>query len=337
MFRRFKTKAGAAFAVLAPILVLLLAAPVARAADPVYPPGSRVGLVPPDGMMPSHNFQGFEDPDNKALIYITALPAAAYPELEKSPASEMLAKEGITVEKREPLDLAAGKGFLIIGTLTADNVPYRKWLAVLQTNELTALIAVQRPEQSQAYPDQVVRAALASVTVRPHVPEAEQLSMLPFTVGDLSGFHIASVLPGRALMLVDQPVTAEAAAAKPDAPKDAAAAAQKFNGRLFVAAVPGGPSQSDDRSHFARLAFDDIGGIKNVQITMSEPLRIGGDPGFQTMAQAKAALNDLDIMVVQWLRFGSGGFFQMVGVSRTDDWPEMLARMRAVRDSIQPK
>jgi hypothetical protein len=39
-------------------------------------------------------------------------------------------------------------------------------------------------------------------------------------------------------------------------------------------------------------------------------------------------------MVVQWLRFGSGGFLRMIGVARADTWTEMFGRLRSVRDSV---
>jgi hypothetical protein len=70
---------------------------------------------------------------------------------------------------------------------------------------------------------------------------------------------------------------------------------------------------------------------------MSEPLRIGGQPGYQTMAEARDARSGTDVMVVQWLRFGSGGFLQMIGVARAETWTHVLARLRTVRDSIEPK
>jgi len=77
--------------------------------------------------------------------------------------------------------------------------------------------------------------------------------------------------------------------------------------------------------------------VDSVHITMSEPLRIGGQSGYQTMAEAKDVHSGTDVMVVQWLRFGSGGFLQMTGIGRADVWTSMLSRLRAVRDSIQPK
>jgi hypothetical protein len=42
-------------------------------------------------------------------------------------------------------------------------------------------------------------------------------------------------------------------------------------------------------------------------------------------------------MVAQWLRFGTGGFMQMIGMAKADGWPAALTRLRAVRDGIQLK
>ena len=106
---------------------------------------------------------------------------------------------------------------------------------------------------------------------------------------------------------------------------------------MLIAAVPGGPTEADDRGKFARLAFGEIAGLRDVHLTMSEPLRLGRQWGYQTMAEAKDAGTGIDVQVVQWLRFGSGGFLQMVGVGPTDKWTSVLARLRTVRDSIDPK
>ncbi len=83
------------------------------------------------------------------------------------------------------------------------------------------------------------------------------------------------------------------------------------------------------------MTFGQIVGIKDVQITMSEPLRLGGQSGFQTTAQAKDMKTGDDIMVAQWLRFGTGGFMQMIGMAKANVWTTALTRLRAVRDGIQ--
>jgi len=46
-------------------------------AEPVFPPGSRVGLEPPAGLNLSKRFPGFEDPDRQAAIAILDLPGPA--------------------------------------------------------------------------------------------------------------------------------------------------------------------------------------------------------------------------------------------------------------------
>ena len=101
--------------------------------------------------------------------------------------------------------------------------------------------------------------------------------------------------------------------------------------------MQGGPADDGDRDKFARATFDQIGGIKDVQIQDTETMRIDGQPGYETLAKAKDGKTDVDIIVVQWLRFGSGGYLQMIGVARTDDWPNVFTRLRTVRDAVDPK
>ncbi len=325
--RTFASRACTGFTVW--LAAAALAAPV-WAADPIFPPGSRIGLVPPGAMAASTTFPGFADQDKDAAIMLGVLPAAAFSQLERTLEAEALKKEGITVEKREPMQLGIGRALLFTGRQVVDKTRYRKWLLLAATDDLTALVNVQAPEQSGVYSERVVRAALATLAVRPTVPEAEQLSLLPFTVGDLAGFHVDGVLRGRALILSDAPADASEDPAK-----------ELLQGRiaahLLIAAMPGGPAEADDREKFARLAFGEIAGLKNVHLTMSEPLRIGGQAGYQTMAEAKDARTGIDVQVVQWLRFGSGGFLQMVGVAPADNWTSVLARLRTVRDSIDPR
>ncbi len=337
-----------AAALVASVLLAASAAVLpARAADPVFPPGSRVGLVPPSGMVTSKQFAGFADPKEDAAIVITTLPQGAYAEIEKTFNADAFKKQGVTVEKREPIKLAVGTGFLISARQTVDDGHYRKWLLVVPAGDLTALVSVQVPEQNKTYSEGVVRAALATLGLRASVPQDEELGLLPFTIGDLAGFKVGGVLPGRAVILGDAPSDHADDAAKPPpppAPQDAAKgtagpappkpAAAALEARLLIAVVPGGPAQLDDHAGFARQMFNEIGGITDVHVSLSEPLRVGGQPGFQTMAQAKDARTGADVMVVQWLRFGGSAFMQMTGIASADNWPATLARLRAVRDSV---
>ena len=303
-------------------LLVLMPPKGAAAADVIFPVGSRLGLVPPPGMVPSRTFQGFEEPGTKAAILLTTLPADAYEQLAKSMVPETMKKEGIEVERREAFELPASKGFVLTGRQTIEKERYRKWLLIASADDLTALVNVQVPEQATNYSAEAVRAAFATLAVRAQIPEAEQLTLIPFRIGELAGFHVEDVLPGRAIVLVDPPSqTADGASATAKA-------------RMFISALPGGPGEAADRDNFARVAFGQIVGIKDVRLQDAGPLRIANQPGYQTLAKAKDAGTGIDVMVVQWLRFGSGGFLRMIGIARADVWPEMFGRLRAVRDGV---
>lgn len=329
--RNKKTDLITALATLAASLVLALFAFPAYADEPVFPAGSRVGLVPPPGMTVSKTFPGFIDSDNKAAILISALPAGAYAEMEKTLTPDALKKQGITGDKREMLQVAIGSAILITGTQVApDKTTYRKWLLLGAAHELTVVVSVQVPEQSQVYSDATVRAALNTLALRDKVPDTEMLTMLPFRVGDLAGFRVANVIPGRALLLIDRPEYPHMVVTQ-DMPD------YLYDARCSIVAVPGGPSDKESRANFARAAFGSIGGIKDVQLTMAEPVRLEHQDGFETVAHAKDAATGADLMVVQWLRFGHGSFLQMVGISRAAIWQDELSRLRAMRASIEPK
>jgi len=304
------------------ILMALAVGPV-RAAEPAYPPGSKLGLVPPPGMEVSKNFVGFEDRATNSAALVIALPAEAYESMDKSATPENLQKEGIVAQPREPLTFPFGKGFLLKGQHEAAGIKMTKWLAVIGGPGFTALVTLQVPDTARAtYTDDVLQATIASLTIRDSVPVEEQLALVPFRLTQLADFRIGSVVPGRAIMLTDAQQGASDSFELP---------------RMVISAAPGQSPDNDDRDVFARRIFSNLPGIKEVRISNAEPLRIGGQQGYQIMATAKDARTDAEISLVQWLRFGSGGFLHLVATAPTPRWPEAFTRFRAVRDGVNPK
>jgi hypothetical protein len=333
MMRASKTRSIPGVAFLAAVCAVIVAATVfatvsaivlaipARAADPVFPVGSRLGLVPPPGMIPSPAFSGFVDPNKDAAILLVTFPPIAFDQLDKSMVPEELKKQGIDVTQREPVELGFGKGFVVHAKQTTNKGRYRKWLLVAAASDITALVTIQVPDDDTAYSDKVLNDSLATLALRASVPDAERLSLLPFKVGDMAGFHIDDVLPGRALMLIDA----------------STAPATTQHAHFLIAAMEGGPTETQDRDEFAQVTFSQINGLKDVQIQDAEALRIGGQTGYETLAKAKDGTSGNDVRVVQWLRFGSGSYIQMIGIAPADQWPDVFARLRTVRDSVDPK
>ncbi|MGZ3282967.1 MAG: hypothetical protein ACXU9D_05610 [Xanthobacteraceae bacterium] len=306
------------------LFMLALGALPATAAELNYPPGSRIGLAPPPGLVPSKTFFGYEDPSNSVAMMLVALPPQAYADLDASVTAETLKRQGVTMESREALPLPSGKAFLVVGRQEVDNVKIRKWILVASSPTLTGFVTVQMPETATAlYPDAAIRASLATLAFRAAVPVDEQLGLLPFKVGELSGFRIAGVIPGRAVMLSDAPAGAPGS---PDSTNEP---------HIFAAIAAGGPAQSADRDTFAREVFATLPNIREIRVTTSEPLRMAGQQGHQIIADAKDASGTSPLTVVQWLRFGGGGYMQIVGIARADAWKDAYPRFRSVRDGIE--
>lgn len=314
-----------------PLLGLLFAWPANFAAaqtvaadEPQFPIASRIGMTPPPGMTPSGSFQGFEDTANNVYIRLVAMPEAAYAEIEKSMTSQALKKQNITVEKREPFSLPNSKGILVVARQDTGTERLRKWLLIAPVGGLTALVSLEIPlaAKPDIYPEAAIRKSLASLTSRATVPAEEQLALVPFKLGDLAGFQVAGVVPGRAVQLNDGGGEATDTTERP---------------HLVIGIAPGGPPNAADRDSFARLAFASPPNLKDVRILSSEPMRIGGQPGHELRVMGKDAKSGAEVEVVQWLRFGSGAYLRMIGFAPKEGWVEAFSRFRAVRDGMVPR
>ena len=295
----------------------------ARAADAVFPVGSRLGLVPPAGIKAASTYLGFEDPPNNVYIRLVALPADAFSDIERTMTNDALKKQGMTVEKRESVPVAGASAMLVTVRQDTATGRIRKWLLITPIDNLTALVSLEMPAAGPApYSDAVVRATLISLAARSHVPLAEQLAMVPFKLGDTAGMRLVRVVPGVAVQFTD-------------GPKDAVEATEQP--QLVIAAVPGGPADARDRDQFARDAMRGFPALKDVRIVSSEPMRIGGQSGHEVRALGKDVQTGLDVEMVQWLRFGTGAYLRILGFAPKDKWADTFMRFRAVRDGLEPR
>jgi hypothetical protein len=303
-----------------PLLAALIGSASLAVADPVFPPGQRIGFTPPPGLTVSKHFPGFEDADRKVAIAFLDLPPRAFYDAQRSLFDE--SRPNVTVEKREMFPFASGIATLVTAKVESNGITVHKWLMLANVEtpalgHMAALINAEVPESAgDAYPDAVIRAALATVTFRPP-PLEERLKMLPFKLDAMADFRVLQVMPS-SVILIDGPGN--------DLIRHA---------YIVVDVGQGSPSEPDDRARFAR----DIlmrAPLRDLVITSGEPMRIGGLPGFEIRARAKQA-DGSPLALVQWLRFGTGGFMSVVGVSPQDEWDKLFPRFRAVRDGVNQR
>jgi hypothetical protein len=301
--------------------IAVLTASSVWAAEPVFPPGSRIGLVPPPGMSVSRTFPGFEDREQRAAIILIERPGNAYSEIDKEFSAEALRTQGIDVESRREIHLDGGSGFIITAQQQFAGVPTRKWVLVAGEENLTAIVSIQMPAAAaQAYPEAALSASLATVATRPAVPLQEQLDLLPFKIDDLAGFHLSNASAAGAALLTEGPA-------------EKIEAGQPM--LLITVAAENALLDEREREALARRAISVVPGLKEMRLQRSEPLRINGRPGYEILLSAKDGQSGTDLKLVQWLRFGSGGYLRILGAVRTDQWAEVFPRFRAVRDGIE--
>ena len=292
----------------------------ALAADPVFPPGMRVGLTPLVGLVPSKSFVGFETEDHGVKVLVTELPAEAYGEVANAFKANPAGAGGV---KPESIETAVGLAYYTTESAKDGATNVRRYSMILPGGTFSGYIAVQVPENAgKIYTDEAVRQMFASAVIRKQVPVDEQLSLLPFKITALADFKtVRTLAPGAALILAD----GDEAKGFEIAPF------------MVIGLIGSTPAQPDDRGRFAQQAATTIPGVRDAHITMSEPIRIEGVAGYETRIDATSGKENTPVTVVQWLRFGGQSTMRIIASAPRDDWAKAFPRFRTVRDGIQPR
>ena len=304
------------------LLTWLLAVPAATAAaQPAFPTGSPIGLEPAADLKPTGRFPGFEDPERKVIVSIIDLPAAGYEEVLKTAFAE--SPPGMRNVTRESFPYRNGIGYLLTADATEEGVEWRRFyliaipFGVPADAQFVAFVKVGVPQAArEAYSDEVVRGMLASTTFR-SVPVEEQLAQLPFRLSELSGFRVGRASGGAVFLI------------------DGAGSDMNRQSYMIVSVGQGATANAEDRARAARSLLA-AAPLRDITIQNAEAMRLSNSPAYEIRAQAQN-VTGAPVSLVQWVRFGSGGFMQIVGVGPRADWEGLFPRFRAVRDGIGPR
>src|SRR3954451_9254416 len=119
----------------------------ALAADPVYPPGLRIGIVPIGGLVISKTFPGFETEDHGVKVLIAELPSAAFSEVQNALKANS-APAGANAAKPESLQTAAGEGFYTAETAKDGAETVRRFSMIVSGGSFSGYLAAQVPESA---------------------------------------------------------------------------------------------------------------------------------------------------------------------------------------------
>src|SRR3954471_16868788 len=305
---------------LAAVALVVAATCTAFAADPVFPPGARVGMTPLVGLVKARSFVGFETEDQSVKVLVTELPEQAYGEVASAFKANPGGSGGI---KPESIETPAGLAYYTVESAKDGTTNVRRYSMILPGPTFSGYVAVQVPENaSRIYTDDAVRQMFASAVIRKEVPVDEQLGLMPFKIGELSDFkNVRTLAAGGAIILADGDETTGFEPAP----------------FMVIGIIGSAPAQPEDRGRFAQQVATTIPGVRDARITVSEPMRIDGMPGYETRIEATSGKENTSVTVVQWLRFGGQSTLRLIGSAPRDAWTQAFPRFRAVRDGIQPR
>lgn len=305
------------------ILALTFAAGAALAADPVFPPGSRIGLVPPANMQPARGLAGFQDPQTGAAIIAVEMPAEAYPSIAAGFSEEALKAQGFTPTSRETVKIGSADALLVSGTQNESGRAVPKTVLLTADPTMTALVIAQSPVGASPAEEDKLRAALKTVALRPALSMDDQLKALPFRMGDMASFRPIRAMAGNSILLTDGPSDVVRNAEQP-----VVIVAQSF------APAPAGAEQRDA---FARAALAQNALLKDIVFERAQGFRLGGADWHEIVAKAKDGQSDQPVIVLQSIRFSPDGYLRTLGVAKVEQRDEVMPRFRRIVDGLVPR
>lgn len=307
-----RTLAGAA---------LLLAGGAAMAAEPVFPPGSSLGMVPPAGFDIAQGFSGYADAGRQLSIVVVELPAAAFDELKGGFPADRLKASGMTLSAPEPMACGLKTCLLSTGTQSLGGMSVAKWLVIARTESGTALVTANAPAAAAAGVDAEIRAGLATLSER-RVSEADKVGELPFSFTPGPRLRTAATLMGNtALLTVDgQPV------GKPGV----------YPGMIIAASLGAIPKQQQTAAA-ATAMVDTIAGLSDVAVTGSREARDGDSQVVTTEATAKDRDSGAALRVTQWVRYDDQGYIRIIALAEAATQATFDAELKAIAASVRRK
>lgn len=311
--------------VAATVLMLALGAGGAGAGEAVFPPGSRIGLEPREGMAASRKFLGFERQAGGMTVNFVELPQPAFRDLNASFTPDNLKNQSFIQKSREEVKLPGDvPGVLLSGeqpiTDGQNTATLRKWLLLVGDRTMTGLVVAQAAPNVET--DEAVRAMLTSVRVRPALSLEDQIGALPFKIGNRGGFRPVRVLGGNSVLLTDGPQDQIVSLIQPI---------------LVLAEAVQPPPSADQRDAFARAALYSNQTLKDFAIERAQGFRQNGGEWHEIVARATDIASGMPVVVSQTIRFNPDGYFRAVGITRAEQREQNLPRFRTIVDSVSPR
>jgi hypothetical protein len=309
-----------AFRLFGALLVAVASSATASAAELITPKGSRIGIEPPPGFVPSATFSGFIDPTDKASITLTELPApGGLDELRRGLSADAVAQHGMRLLATEKLDKLPYDNLAARAEQSVGDEVYDKWLLFFDGREFVGLVTVTVAKSSRVT-DAVVRTALESIRISAG-PSGDPVAALPFSIAPASRFKYRLPVGGRSLMLKETPPPPQG----------------EIDDVMFVTTLAGDtPIAAADQRRFGEQQFLASRAIADKTIVSTKPVEIAGASGFEYLGQGKQASGRSRRYLVVVL-YPAGRPVVMMGSALSERFDEVLPEFHAMVESFRSK
>lgn len=303
------------------VLACCLPAVGSAAQDTVFPPGSRIGLTPPEGLVLSSDFTGFMDQEARTSILIASMPKDAFEEVVASMTAERLAAQGMTLVG--PCDNVTtgveSRCFRV--TQRGGGLLFQKWLLVARFDRETAMIVVNLPDAvmtNGVYTAAAIETALSSLAYSETLA-SDPLDALPFTIEEGELLTFQRTLGGSAAAFVGAPVAG-------------------YPQPLWIVA-----SSLDDNAPareigFSRMAFQQIAGLSESEVTDETPYASAGLEGHILEGTGTDEESGSALYVFQAVLVDAGGkYYRLVGLVPAREKSVYRAEFLRLTDTLQPR
>ncbi len=291
-------------------------------AEPVFVPGSRVGLVPPPGFSPSDAFKGFFSAQESASILIVEMPAQAYDQISVV-SDAMWASKGIAVQSRTALSIDGARAILITGRQNSSGIGFKKWIMIIGFDDVTAMVTAQIPATAPKVRQAAIDSSLRTIQRRAALTLDQRISALPFSIGSTDNMRVIQVLAGNTIGLTRGPKNIVEGAEQPI---------------LFITrSFPGALAVGIAAEQVSRHSIRKIATLGNIAIEHTGNVRFAGGDGFEIVARARTTKTNESVAVVQWVKMLDDGYLRIVGISSIATRAADFTAFRNIRDSIRAK
>lgn len=283
----------------------------------VHVAGSHVSLVPPPGWEVATSFPGFQEASSGSSILVAELPGP-FTEVIAGLTPEGLASKGITLVERSDLTLDGRQALLIEGTQATAAGEVGRWLLVVGTSNLTALVNGAYPAGDQQRRG-LIEASLRSVVFDPDGSTGAS-DGLTFEIDPVAPLRRAGILANSLLLNTSGRIPS----ADPREP-------------TLIIAPSLGNVPVGDLETFARQRLAQLPKVANLTVTDVASVTIDGREGVELTATGKRTDDGSAISIYSVMLAGDQGYVLMVGEAATTDAATFIDVFRATARTFRDK